>query len=143
MSVCRLRMSIAMILLAFAPLCARADTGDMVAMILADLTGAGYEAITVERTLLNRERIVATRGDVWREIVVDPRTGEILRDLRRSLPGTVQNGDSRDIIAGRPDPGTDSTSGSDGTAPTNEEPEDRSEEADGSDEAGEYGGEAK
>ena len=41
---------------------------------------------------------------MWREIVVDPRTGEILRDLRRVVPALMQTGDSRDIIAGKPDP---------------------------------------
>ena len=99
MSLIRVCLALALTLSVSGPSRVHAEPGDMVAMILADLAGAGYRDITVESTLLNRERIVATRGDVWREIVVDPRTGEILRDLRRVVPALMQTGDSRDIIA--------------------------------------------
>ena len=41
----------------------------------------GYKSIEVSRTWLGRTRIVARKSDVVREIIVNPRTGEILRDF--------------------------------------------------------------
>lgn len=41
----------------------------------------GFGNITVQRTLLGRARVLAERGDQRREIILNPRTGEILRDL--------------------------------------------------------------
>lgn len=42
----------------------------------------GYDRVEVGRTWLGRTRIVATGDQGRREIVFNPRTGEILRDLR-------------------------------------------------------------
>ncbi|WBL34098.1 hypothetical protein O5O51_05200 [Sinirhodobacter sp. HNIBRBA609] len=47
----------------------------------AELKAAGYKDIRVSRTLLGRTRVIGERGGFKREIVFDPRTGEILRDL--------------------------------------------------------------
>jgi len=47
----------------------------------AELKAAGYKDIRVSRTLLGRMRVIGMRGGFKREIVFDPRTGEILRDL--------------------------------------------------------------
>lgn len=63
-------------LLAAAP--AHAQT--VVDQIIAQLEAQGFTAFDVSRTLLGRSRIVATSGDQQREIIVNPRTGEILRD---------------------------------------------------------------
>jgi hypothetical protein len=49
----------------------------------------GFAQITVKRTWLGRTRIVAVSGNITREIIIDPRTGEILRDLSRSASGAV------------------------------------------------------
>lgn len=49
--------------------------------ILRDLRKLGYSQVDVERTLLGRTRIVADSPDASREIIVNPATGEILRDL--------------------------------------------------------------
>lgn len=49
--------------------------------IVRQLKRQGFDRITVERTLLGRVRIVATGREGRREIIVNPRTGEILRDL--------------------------------------------------------------
>lgn len=68
--------------------------------ILDDLSRLGYGQVTVERTLLGRTRIVASNKDTEREIILDPRTGEILRDLwisndnRSSGGGLVGGGQS-------------------------------------------------
>lgn len=59
---------------------AGADEPQSVARVLRALDAAGYHDIRAARTLLNRVRIVAERDGRRREIVVDPRTGELLRD---------------------------------------------------------------
>lgn len=53
--------------------------------IVAQLADQGFKRIRVSRTLLGRARIVATSRDYSREIVVNPATGEILRDYIRPL----------------------------------------------------------
>lgn len=49
--------------------------------VVAQLKKQGFGSIRVQRTLLGRVRILASRGDGQREIILNPRTGEILRDL--------------------------------------------------------------
>jgi hypothetical protein len=49
--------------------------------IVQQLRQQGYDGITVSDTWLGRTRIVASSGNGSREIIIDPRTGEILRDL--------------------------------------------------------------
>ncbi len=67
------------LLLSFAPapLMAQAAPQDE---ILRKLTREGYARIEVRRTLLGRVRILAEEDGRRREIVVDPSSGEILRD---------------------------------------------------------------
>ena len=50
-------------------------------VVVAQLKSQGYKAVTVERTLLGRIKIVGQINDGRREIIINPRTGEILRDL--------------------------------------------------------------
>lgn len=57
--------------------------------IVASLRAQGYEQITIETTLLGRVRITAMRQSNLREIVFNPRTGEILRDLWLTPDGQV------------------------------------------------------
>ena len=52
--------------------------------IIRQLRQQGYTEVTVTRTFLGRERIVATSPRSEREIIVNPRTGEILRDYAES-----------------------------------------------------------
>lgn len=49
--------------------------------ILRELKRKGYRIEAVSRTLLGRTRILATKDGGRREIIVNPVTGEILRDL--------------------------------------------------------------
>ncbi len=49
--------------------------------IVRELKRKGYRIEAVSRTLLGRTRILATRDGGRREIIVNPVTGEILRDL--------------------------------------------------------------
>lgn len=53
---------------------------DAEARITTLLTDEGYMIIRVERTLLGRIQVWAERGVVRREIVINRRSGEILRD---------------------------------------------------------------
>lgn len=49
--------------------------------IVRELKRKGYRVTEVSRTFLGRVRILATRDGGRREIIVNPVTGEILRDL--------------------------------------------------------------
>ncbi len=56
--------------------------------VVAQLKKQGYRHVRVERTLLGRTRILAERNGGQREIILNPRTGEILRDLWITVSGT-------------------------------------------------------
>jgi hypothetical protein len=88
---------------------ARAD--EPVDRILRDLKRLGYQTVSVERTLLRRTRILAQSPEAQREIIVNPNTGEILRDLWIPLSAVSSSGDSRDLLDGKG--GSGSGSGSD------------------------------
>jgi hypothetical protein len=64
-----------------AALASPALANDYASRVEARLKKAGYTIESAERTLLGRVRIVALRGSGRREIILNPRTGEILRDL--------------------------------------------------------------
>lgn len=49
--------------------------------VVAYLRQQGYDIVTITTTMLGRSKITATNEDGVREIVLNPRTGEILRDL--------------------------------------------------------------
>ncbi len=70
----------------------------MVERILRDLRALGYSDIAVEQTLLGRTRIVADSRDASREIIVNPATGEILRDLW--IPRVAEAGASSGLLGG-------------------------------------------
>lgn len=61
-----------------------ARAADPVAAIVGELERRGYTQISVSRTLLGRARILARGPQGRREIILNPATGEILRDLRES-----------------------------------------------------------
>ena len=48
--------------------------------IIAQLTEQGFTRVRISNTLLGRVRIYATSPEYTREIIFNPRTGEILRD---------------------------------------------------------------
>ena len=64
--------------------CGPAWGADHVAAIVGELDRRGYTRISVSRTFLGRARIVASGPHGRREIILNPATGEILRDLRES-----------------------------------------------------------
>lgn len=75
----RLLVSACSVLLITAQMAAGADriTPQMVS---AALEGQGYTVESITRTLLGRVRVIASLGTVWREIVLDTSSGQILRD---------------------------------------------------------------
>ncbi|GAB1479604.1 hypothetical protein MASR2M74_21690 [Paracoccaceae bacterium] len=69
--------------------------------IMRRLRKQGYTDISISRTLLGRVRIVAWRGGASREIILNPSTGEILRDVwtasdGRLVPGTLEGEDDEE-----------------------------------------------
>ena len=77
-------------------------------MILAQLRQQGFKKITVGRTLLGRTRFVATGNGQRREIILNPVTGEILRDfwqdeVGNKAPRIVDSSGSRNAGDGRED----------------------------------------
>ena len=55
--------------------------------IVQQLEQQGFRGISTERTWLGRTRIIAEGDDGQREIIVNPNTGEILRDLMLTANG--------------------------------------------------------
>ena len=58
----------------------KAQAGAVEDQLVQQLTNEGYAKVKVSRTLLGRRRIVAFSNTRRREIILNPRTGEILRD---------------------------------------------------------------
>ncbi len=104
---------------ALTPLFAAPARAESVAdQVVQQLKSQGYGKIEISRTLLGRIRIVATRSDFRREIVIDRRTGEVLRDLLQPLPGRRNGKNSVQIRddtsgSGSSDSGSGSSTGSD------------------------------
>lgn len=92
----RLRLILAAI--AFVALPVQAALADYVQDLVAVLEDQGYREVSVERTLLGRTRILAVGKNGTRELILNARTGEVLRDIwidrgGRSLPSELAAGD--------------------------------------------------
>ena len=59
--------------------------------VVAQLSHQGFKAITKQSTWLGRMQIDAERADGHREIVLNPRTGEILRDEWTPVNGALHS----------------------------------------------------
>lgn len=61
---------------------AHAGEGDRITpeMVSDALQGQGYAVESITRTLLGRARIVASKDRIWREVVLDISSGQVLRD---------------------------------------------------------------
>jgi hypothetical protein len=88
--------------------------------IVRQLQDMGFTQVEVTRTLLGRVRITAAGADGTREIILNPNTGEILRDLwlrqdGRSSDRALLDGRERDDTgtSGRSGSSSGSSSGSD------------------------------
>ena len=97
--------------------------------VVRQLARLGFKDITVETTRLGRIKIHAARDDGLREIVLNPRTGEILRDVW--FP-TDAAGQTRTVLSDIEDEGG---SGSDGGGDDGD-----GDDGDGDDGGGDDGG---
>lgn len=92
--------------------------------VLSQLRQQGYNEIEMSRTWLGRTRIVARRDSERREIIINPRTGEILRDFWTdedeseaqilSVPSNRGAGESGGSDAGAGSGGGDDSGGDNG-----------------------------
>ena len=85
-------------------LCATASlASDYQSSVEAQLRAQGFSDIRVETTWLGRLKITAQRRGAGREIVLNPRNGEILRDIISTQNGAVMPriSDDRDDHAER------------------------------------------
>ncbi len=95
--------------------------------ITRQLQAQGYSQIDVKRTWLGRVRIEAYRGGQEREIVINPRTGEILRDY-------WEDEEDHEVLGKRNREGEDPDAGG-RPAETQQSNEGHSEEADDDDDS--------
>lgn len=117
----------------------QAMAADPVASITRSLEREGYRVASTRRTLLGRVRITATRHGKSREVVIDPRTGEVLRDLvsdtgERGGSSSSQSG-SGSTGSGTDDSGSDD-SGSDDSGSDDSGSDDSGSDDSGSDDSG-------
>lgn len=70
-------------------------------MVSVALEGQGYVIASSTRTLLGRVRFVASKGLIWREVVLDLSSGQILRDYAVEFsPAEAPRADSTDMPRG-------------------------------------------
>lgn len=62
---------------------------DFISDVTRELQRQGYTEISVSSTLLGRSRILARGKRGTREIILNPKTGEVLRDLWTSASGAT------------------------------------------------------
>lgn len=107
--------------------------------VVRQLARLGFKDITVETTLLGRIKIHATRDDGLREIVLNPRTGEILRDVW--FP-TDAAGQTRTVLSDIEDEGGSGSDGGgdDGDGDDGDGDDDDGDDGDGDDGGGDDGG---
>jgi hypothetical protein len=59
---------------------------DYARQVVQQLSRQGYDQIEVRRSLLGKMIVTGSRPGQEREVVIDPRSGELLRDLVRPGP---------------------------------------------------------
>lgn len=110
------RLFLAGCVLALAPLPALAES--LPDRVIRQLKAQGFTRFKVSRTWLGRTRIIATSPTQSREIILNPRTGEILRDYwhaRDDAKGSTTDDDA--VMDSRND---DSNDGPDNDGPDND-----------------------
>jgi hypothetical protein len=66
-------------------------------ILIEELKAEGFRYIEVKRTFLGRARIIAISAFETREIILNPTTGEVLRDLARNNQEEVPDGDTGSV----------------------------------------------
>jgi hypothetical protein len=115
---------------------------DAAADVVAQLTRQGFTGIEVTTTWLGRVRIRASRDGGVREIVLNPNSGEILRDIWMAADGTGQAPTIvDDVDSGSDDDGSgDDGSGGDGSGGDDSGEDSGSNSGSGSSGSGSSGG---
>lgn len=57
--------------------------------MITELTAAGFTYVEIHRTFLGRARLVAYSATEVREVILNPTTGEVLRDLAQESTGNL------------------------------------------------------
>ena len=113
--------------------------------VVAQLESQGYSSITVERTLLGRVKIIGQIDGGRREIILNPRTGEILRDLWSAKSGKsdgpkIQRSPDNSGSGGGTNGGDDGDDDDDDNIDGDDDDDDDSDSNDSGSNSGEGGG---
>jgi len=119
-----------------------AFAADVTSAWVRQLSLDGYEEIRISRTWLGRTRIVAERGEIEREIILNTRTGEVLRDYSRHEDGSLRLPLGFDVQLGEDDSENehDAEDREDDGGEDDEGDDDEGDDDDGDDDDGEDGG---
>lgn len=108
-----------LVVLAIGPSSAVAETErSPVESRIVELQKQGFAVSRVQRTFLGRIRIMSTKGDIARELVIDRHTGEVLRDhavrIEADEDRTGKRGEEHEEHEEHSDSGADENGGSGG-----------------------------
>ena len=111
-----------------------AVAGPVEDQIVALLSEQGYTTIKMSRTLLGRRRIVAIGAERRREIIFNPRTGEILRDFWEEIgsDGSSESGLFDDDDDGKDDDDEESGDEESGGSGSDDDDDDEDDDEDNS-----------
>jgi len=123
-------------LCAAATLAATPACADFVGTLQVQLQKQGFRQVSVSKTLLGRARIIAHAKSGSREIIMNPRTGEILRDQWTATKSTAGSTAAKSNDNKKGDSSASSGSGSGGDDGGNNDGGDDH----GGDDGGESGG---
>lgn len=107
--------------------------------LLETLRGEGFEPLDVSTTLLGRTRILASDRHYEREIVVNPHTGEILRDYRVPIASAGGSGTSGSGSSGSGSGSSGSGSSGSGSGTSGDDDDDDDNDDDNDDDSDDSG----
>ena len=102
--------------------------------VFAQLQEQGFTVIEVRRTFLGRIRFIAESAYLYRELVINPQTGEILRDYVRDIDGDKNHDRNPRILNPNHNPSHTNDDG-DGNGGSSNDDDDYTEGAEGDDES--------
>ena len=102
--------------------------------VFAQLQEQGFTVIEVRRTFLGRHRFTAESAYFYRELVINPQTGEILRDYVRDIDGDKNHDRNPRILNPNHNPSHTNDDG-DGNGGSSNDDDDYTEGAEGDDES--------
>ena len=102
--------------------------------VFAQLQEQGFTVIEVRRTFLGRIRFIAESAYLYRELVINPQTGEILRDYVRDIDGDKNHDRNPRILNPNHNP-SHTNDDCDGNGGSSNDDDDYTEGAEGDDES--------